>query len=438
MAEPTSPHPDHLVYIDGEAFDVSRWAKRHPGGEILLRFLGKDATAVFAAFHGAPARRILRGLLAKAPHAPAPQPESATAFERAVAQLRDKADAEGLFVASRPWFYRKAALILGLVALAFGVVMVWPEAWVVGALAVALAWQQAGWLSHDFLHHSVFERRLPGDLAGLVFGGLILGFSVDWWKRKHNTHHALPNVLGVDEDIDAMPLLAFDERDLQRASPLSRALVGVQTVTALPIVAFARLNWCVRSALWAVRTQQLPRRGLELGAIGLHHAWSLGLLALLPTWGDRLGFFLVSQLLAGLLTGSVFLVGHNARPIYAHAESPGFSELQCRASQNVAAPLGARWFFGGLDYQIEHHLFPTMPRHHHARIAPEVRALCAQHGVAYVQRGFLASLGDVWRVLARVGRAARRGEQLKPRPQVESPGESQGRGLLQQDRDRVA
>ena len=93
--------------------------------------------------------------------------------------------------------------------------------------------------------------------------------------------------------------------------------------------------------------------------------------------------FLVSQLLAGLMTGAVFVVGHNARPMLERRDTPGFYELQCVATQNVAALPGARWFFGGLDRQIEHHLFPTLPPNRLREIAPEVRVIAARHGFAY-------------------------------------------------------
>lgn len=409
MGDSKLPSAEDAIHVDGEAYDVAKWAKRHPGGDLLLRlFRGRDATAVFAAFHGEYARKVLRGLRAKVqPEVPAPQ-ESESAFERAMGELREEAVRDGLFVASRPWFAMKAAIILGLIGVAFAVALVWPAGWVVGALALAVAWQQAGWFAHDVLHHSVLEDKGRGEAAGLVFGGVVLGFSPHWWKQKHNTHHALPNVLGVDEDIDTMPLLAFDERELTRAGSLSRFMVGLQVITALPILAFARLNWCVQSVLWALRAPGVPRRLWEVASLGCHLAWSIGLLAILPGWGVRIGFFLVSQLVSGLMTGAVFLVGHNARPIYARAEAPGFHELQCTATQNVRAMFGTAWFFGGLDRQIEHHLFPTMPRHQHRRVTARVRALCAIHNVPYVERGFFSGLADVWGVLARVGRAARR------------------------------
>lgn len=406
-ARPDSRAED-CVRIDGELYDVRSWAHKHPGGAVLERYFGRDATGAFAAFHGKVARKMLKAFRAR--NAPAFTPEAGWSedVERDFEALRARAVADGLFVARPLWFYAHAAFLVGLVASAAALLVLAPAFWPIAALAVALAWQQGGWLAHDFLHNSVHEGLATSEIVGSLLGGVILGFSGDWWKRKHNTHHALPNVIGVDEDIATTPFLSFTEADLEHVGPVARLLVRLQPVTATPILAFARINWVIASFRWALRAPGVPRRGLELAAIAVHHAWSFGLLALVPGWGAKLGFFLVSQLVSGLLTGAVFLVGHNARPIMTLPEAPGFCALQCGTTQNIRAPFGLRWFYGGLDRQIEHHLFPTMPRHNHDRIAGDVRALCEAHGITYVERGFARGLVDVGAVLGRVARAAAR------------------------------
>jgi fatty acid desaturase len=397
---------EDCVRIDGELYDVRAWSHRHPGGDVLKHFFGRDATGAFAAFHGAIARKMLKGLRARNLSTFTAEPAYSDDVERDFEALRARARDEGLFVSNPAWFYRRLAFIVALIVSSALLLVVRPSLWAVAALPLAVAWQQAGWLSHDFLHNSVYEDNDRSEILGAILGGVLLGFSGDWWKRKHNTHHALPNVHGVDQDIDTTPFLSFTEADRERMGPVTRVLVKLQSVTAIPILAFARINWVVASARWALRSPTVPRRGLELGSILVHHVWSFGMLALLPSWELRLGFFLVSQLVSGLLTGAVFLVGHNARPIFAKVDAPGFCALQCTTTQNIRAPFGLRWFFGGLDRQIEHHLFPTMPRHNHARIAGDVRALCEAHELTYVERGFFQGLGDVGAVLLRVARAA--------------------------------
>ncbi|CAN0287824.1 unnamed protein product, partial [Hapterophycus canaliculatus] len=119
--------------------------------------------------------------------------------------------------------------------------VVWSDRWDVnmfGALLMAVFWQQCGWLAHDFLHHQqVFKNRAYGDLAGVFWGNLMQGFSVGWWKNKHNTHHAVPNLHESsadahdgDPDMDTMPVLAWSLKmaEAARGTTVSRFLIGHQ------------------------------------------------------------------------------------------------------------------------------------------------------------------------------------------------------------------
>jgi acyl-lipid Delta6-acetylenase / acyl-lipid (9-3)-desaturase len=416
MARKERPEPtaNDVVKIDGEVYDVAKWAKHHPGGDLIKFFLGRDASHVFAAFHGPLARRALKGLRAKSAPVMAPDPSAASDLERDFEALRARSVEEGLFTSRKLWFFWRGVIIVALIAGSAALLAVTSALWPVAAIALALAWQQGGWLAHDVVHHAVYPDRAKGDAVAVAVGGIFLGFSADWWRHKHNTHHALPNVMGADTDIDTLPLLAFTERDLEGASALTRFLVRIQVVTALPIISFARINWVAQSALWALRAPGVRLRAFELVCIALHHAWSLAMLALLPSWGLRIAFYLTAQLVSGLMTGTVFLVGHNARPIYRRDEAPGFYELQCAASQNVRAPWGTAWFFGGLERQIEHHAFPIMPRHNLERVRGATQELCARYGVTYTERGFFEGLADVAMVLARVGRAAGASKTVPP------------------------
>ena len=411
--EPSDPKSPAVMHIDGVAYDVAAWAKKHPGGDVMLRFLGRDATAVFVAFHTRRARKALRAFEAKgaAAEGAAPPPDP---VEQAFLALRAQAEAAGAFVARHGYFAARGLVSVGLIAACVAALLWAPALWPVAALALGLAWQQAGWLSHDVLHHSVFADRRHGDRWGAAFGGIVLGFSGDWWRRKHNVHHALPNVLGEDPDIDVLPLLAFHERDVARAGPLGRFAVRIQAWTVLPILALARVNWAAQGLLWALFARGVKKRAWEITSIAIHYAWSAALLSLLPTWGARVLFYAVAQLASGLMIGSVFLVGHNARPMVPRAAAPGFHALQVMGTQNIRAHWSYRWFFGGLERQIEHHLFPTMPRHHFARVAADVQALCAQHGLAYTERTFAQGLADVFAVVVRVARSARLSSQLTP------------------------
>ncbi len=399
------------IVINGESYEVARWAKKHPGGAVILRFLGREATDAFMAFHSTAARKTLKAFRVKKPGAELETALGAEAargdVERAFRQLREDAEKSGLFVPRPSFFALQGAVVLGL-AVAAAVLLALGGPWPLGAILLALCWQQAGWLSHDFCHRSGAANRRSGERWGLFFGNLVMGFSCDWWTEKHNTHHALTNLRGADPDIDTLPLLAFSERDLPAVGPLVRLLVRLQPLTLLPLLAFARMNWLLQSLAWVIRAPDVKRRWTELALLLGHHTWSLAILALVPGWPQRLAFYLLSQLLSGLMTGAVFVVGHSAQPITEEGAEglAGFHALQIQGTQNITSPRLFRWFFGGLEHQIEHHLFPTMPRHNHHLVTHEVRALSARHGLDYRAEGLFAGLVSVLLVLRRVARAA--------------------------------
>merc|ERR1740123_1830158 len=126
------------------------------------------------------------------------------------------------------------------------------------AILLGFFWQQSGWLAHDFLHHQVFAYRKYGDLMGIFLGNLMQGYSMQWWKNKHNGHHAVPNLhcssaeaTDGDPDIDTMPVLAWSTKQAQSLrelndgvdSPMVKFLITWQAYTYFPILLLARISW---------------------------------------------------------------------------------------------------------------------------------------------------------------------------------------------------
>eukprot|EP00884_Botryococcus_braunii_P008259 jgi/Botrbrau1/17434/Bobra.0054s0026.1 len=170
----------------------------------------------------------------------------------------------------------------------------------VAAVFVALFWQQSGWLAHDFCHHQVFETRNFNNLMGILVGTIWQGFSIDWWKKKHNTHHAAPNQLNeeatqaVDPDIDTLPYLAWSTEMLQEVSPVIRPIVAYQQYYFFPLLMFARLIWAEQSIEHELKRLQVNGlRGCwkEVVALMLHYALFLGVSILCASSTTR-AFFL--------------------------------------------------------------------------------------------------------------------------------------------------
>jgi fatty acid desaturase len=307
---------------------------------------------------------------------------------------------------------------------------------VLGSLLLALFWQQCGWLAHDFAHHQVFKSRALNDIAVLVVGNLYQGFSLEWWKNKHNTHHAIPNLLESSEgahdgdpDIDTLPFLAWSVEMAAKAGPPT-ALLRAQAFLYFPILLFARLTWALQSLSFvfrfeagffansegkvreklAVATGAAKVQGLkyDMGEKSLLIAHYLGCAAVClgSTSSLAMGLlhFALAQMACGILLAVAFGVGHNGMTIHSVTSRPGFARMQCETTRNVDNDaLGLTgWFMGGLHLQVEHHLFINVPRHNLAAIKPRVEALCKKHGVPYHSTSLLQGTAEVLGCLAEV------------------------------------
>lgn len=238
---------------------------------------------------------------------------------------------------------------------------------------------------------------------GLLVGNVFQGFSVEWWKNKHNTHHAVPNLHESktdshdgDPDIDTLPLLAWSRYFAKKAASFTgfpRWLLRNQVFTFFPILTLARLSWMEQSLLFALnkesgwtgekRMQALRLGWGELVGLLIHYGWFAGVMVAYCSPLEALVFGLGSECLCGILLSVAFVVGHNGMAYYDADKKPEFSELQVTTTRNVHDDPLTGWFMGGLHYQIEHHLFPAMPRHNLAKIKPRVEALCRKYDIPY-------------------------------------------------------
>eukprot|EP00752_Nemacystus_decipiens_P011765 g10441.t1 len=404
-----TPADAWMIYRN-KVYDVSGWHE-HPGGNVIFTHAGDDFTDIFAAFHPPTAYAVLEpfyigDLDEKSAVA---KPAEQRAFERSYRELRSKLLTMGMYN-SDPWFYlmvcsRQMALWAASVAC-----VVWSDRWdvnMLGAFLMAVFWQQCGWLAHDFLHHQVFKNRAYGDLAGVFWGNLMQGFSVGWWKNKHNTHHAVPNLHESsadahdgDPDIDTMPVLAWSIKMAAAAkdSPVSRFLIGHQAFLYFPILLIARVSWVLQSFLfvfnglpganlWTTKGADtfVPKslaNKLESPALMGHLVW-MAYLAYNLGFVKALAFFAVSQCGCGLFLALVFGLGHNGMATYDADARPDFWKLQVTTTRNVTSTPFVDWFCGGLQYQVDHHLFPQIPRHNLRKVHTLVESFCKKHDVHY-------------------------------------------------------
>jgi len=236
---------------------------------------------------------------------------------------------------------------------------------------------------------------------GYFLGNVCQGFCVTWWKSKHNMHHAVPNVKGFDPDIDTMPFLAWSEKmiegDFSNTPPF---LVKYQHFFFLPLMCMARFSWLIQSLLFASARPNLMMRFVEVSTLCVHYAW-LGFLIFgsLPVY-EGLIFLAFIQGLSGLLLATAFTLNHNGMTIYDQGTQGAmeFNRLQILTGRDVLpGPFRiVNWFMGGLDLQIEHHLFPRVPRHNLPQLQKSVQKMCKDHGIVYHETSFFEGTKEIF------------------------------------------
>ncbi|KAL2914133.1 hypothetical protein HK105_206391 [Polyrhizophydium stewartii] len=374
-----------LVVINNKVYDLGgKFAAWHPGGDVALSQVGYDATA----------------------------------FVADVQKLRALVKKEGWDRANPLYYTLKIGSNFAIAGISIAVLALYGSSLpglLASSLLLAVFWQQSGWLAHDFLHHQVFENRAYNNLVGYLVGNVGQGFSVAWWKHKHCTHHSTTNIHMRDPDIDTMPYLAWSEHALEGFSDISdkqlaKFLVKNQALMFFPLLSFARMMWALQSILWASKSTfagSFPTSLLlERATLGLHYVWLLGAAFTLTTPLYGLLWILMSQLFCGFLLATVFSLNHNGMPVYSfeEAQSMEFYEISIRTGRNVEPTHFNNWFTGGLNFQIEHHMFPMIPRHNLPKVAPIVQDICKRHNIPYHSTSLFTGLGEVLSRLTLVAR----------------------------------
>ena len=310
----------------------------------------------------------------------------------------------------RRYGYYWAKLIAAPIALA-GVLVVfvlvgdtWWQLFTAGVLAVLLT--QVAMLGHDAAHRQIFRSGRWNDWTSLVVGNLLVGMSYGWWQHKHTRHHANPNKVGSDPDIE-LPVISFtpeqaDRRRASRSGPL-RWLIAHQGVLFFPILLLEGLSLHASSVRRVFSREHLRRRPVEIAFLAVRIIGFIVLVFLVLSPGIAFAFLAVQLGLFGVYMGMSFAPNHKGMPLVPAEAKFDFLRRQVLMSRNVRGSRLLDTVMGGLNYQIEHHLFPSMPRPHLRRASGMIREFCAEHGVVYTETGLWQSYGIVVRYINRVG-----------------------------------
>ncbi|MBL1068075.1 acyl-CoA desaturase [Streptomyces sp. 7-21] len=321
---------------------------------------------------------------------------------------------QGLLERRTGWYAAGIAVNAVILVAVTAAVPVLGDSWWVLALApvLALFWARTAFYGHDAGHSQISSSRRVNQWLGLLHGNLLLGMSSAWWNDKHNRHHANPNHVDKDPDV-GVGVLVWTQTQAERREGLARWLTANQARLFFPLLLLEGIALKVSSIRMIIAGDGWDRRGrgrlVEGLLLAAHYAGYVTLLAVSMPLGRALAFAFVHHAVFGLHLGCVFAPNHKGMEMPdGDGERWGHLKRQVLTSRNVTGGKVVDWFMGGLNHQVEHHLFPSMPRPHLRLARPVVRRYCEEQGVKYTEAALLDSYRQALSHMHAVGAPLRR------------------------------
>jgi fatty acid desaturase len=328
------------------------------------------------------------------------------------AELKQLIKQKGLLGKQPKYYTYKILSTVGMLVLSIAFLLLVHNFWLqlVNAVFLAFVFGQIGFLGHDAGHRQIFNTTRKNDIITLLQGNLLVGMSSSWWIGKHNAHHSNPNQLDMDPDI-AIPAVCFTEEEAKSTRNFARFLVKYQAFFFFPLLMLIGLD-LQRVSIQFLMKNKVKYLWTEVLLLIAHYTLYFGLVfSQLNLWQGII-FILVHQTLFGLYLGSTFAPNHKGMPILEKNSKLNFLRRQVITARNVTSHPFNDFWYGGLNYQIEHHLFPSMPRNNLKEAQQIIRAFCLERSISYYETSMVQSYKEILSFLHQIGAPLRQKTQL--------------------------
>ena len=389
---------DLWISIQGKVYNVSDWVKEHPGGDVPISNLaGQDVTDAFIAYHPGTAWSHLEKFFTGYHLSDFKVSEVSKDYRKLASEFSKL----GLFDTKG----HVTSCTLASVAVMFLIVLygvlrctsVWAH--LGSGMLLGLLWMQSAYVGHDSGHYVVMTTNGFNKVAQILSGNCLTGISIAWWKWTHNAHHIACNSLDHDPDLQHMPVFAVSSRFFNSITShfygrklefdfIARFLICYQHFTFYPVMCVARVNLYLQTILLLFSRRKVQDRALNIMGILVFWTWFPLLVSCLPNWPERVMFVLASFAVCSI-QHIQFCLNHFAANVYVGLPSGNdWFEKQTSGTLDISCSSSMDWFFGGLQFQLEHHLFPRLPRCQLRNISPLVSDLCKKHNLPYRSLSF--------------------------------------------------
>lgn len=246
-------------------------------------------------------------------------------------------------------------------------------------LFMTLVFTRAVFISHDILHTQYFKNKSLSFKLSYPFSAIILSNSSSWWDFKHNiNHHTWCNVPEKDEDI-----LAMDGAFAPKYKGNKAWLRSIKYPVFWGAMFFMYPAFIIQSYNFVIKRKKYG----ELGLMLLHWPIIWGTMFYILPLGDALTVYITLNIVLSAWLAFGFITNHLGCEVFEKDESEDLTwmELQMRTSRSLKGGAFVHWFYGGLNTQIEHHLFPKAPRFNLLKIQNMTRNFAKKHDMKYFE-----------------------------------------------------
>lgn len=263
---------------------------------------------------------------------------------------------------------------------------------------------QYAFIAHEASHHQVFQKNKHNEWAGRILANLFAGLSYGFWIKKHNRHHNKPNQINYDPDI-AIRVLSFTPESLNQKKGVEKLLSKNQGWLFPILLFFTGFDLLLDSIVSVTRKDShVKHRYLEFGLMAVRQLFPFAVFWFAT--GNVLlaaGLWVIMMCSFGFFMGLAFAPNHKSMPLVPEGSRLGFFERQVFTSRNIHSNWFTDNFMGGLNFQVEHHLFPSMSRPNLKAAHALVVEFCAEKGVAFTETSLPESFKIIVSYLNKVG-----------------------------------
>ncbi|MER6408352.1 acyl-CoA desaturase [Streptomyces viridosporus] len=324
------------------------------------------------------------------------------------AELLKRVKAEGLLDLDTRYDYRRLALNMSLILAGFVAFFLIGESWwqMLVAVWMGLCGVQSAYMWHEVGHKAMFRDKKVGTLVAYFHANFFSGVSYAWWVNHHNRHHSHPNHISLDPDIGRRTAI-FDIKQYATRTPVQRFIVRHQRVLFFLLLVLEGYKM-EKTTVKELAKSDSKHRHLEIALVVLRTAVYLTAVFTVLTPLQAVAFILVQHAALGVYFGLMFAPNHKGMEVRdGEKETLDWLERQVLTSRNIRPNWWIDFLYGGLNYQVEHHLFPAMPQRNLARARELTREYCAERDIPYVEVGFWESYRQVATFLHEVSEPTR-------------------------------